>query len=215
MTSLPRSALPVLLALLAGCIRVGLGGGGGEPPAAYHLGAPEPPPGLRPVNWQLVVDRPSAPRSLDGQRIVWIDRDGRVALLPGAQWTDRIPDLVQGALIETLERSAAIAGVDRPTSGLRGDYLLVTEIRAFQLERAADGAFAARVALGLRLLEPARNRIVASRLVEATAPAHGDAPAAAVSAFREAFARVIPEAARWALESGEANRTSVPPPQGR
>lgn len=211
--------LPILAilaaSLLAACIRVNVGGGsGGEAPAIYRLSAPAPPPDLPRVNWQLVVDRPTAARELDGQRILWIDAAGRLSALPRVQWSDRTPDLLQGAILELLERSGAIGGIDRPESGLRGDYVLLSEIRGFELREEAGRTLAARIALGLRLLAPARNRIVAATLIEASAPASDRSEAALVRAFQQAFAEVVAKAAAWTLSVGEANRISGPPAPG-
>lgn len=207
--------LSVLTALLlSACIRVSVGGAAGDPPAIFRLNLPAPPADLIRVNWQLVVDRPSASRTLDGQRVLWIDGDGRVGTLPRLQWSDRLPDLVQAALIELFEQSGSIGGIDRPESGLRGDYLLVGELRAFQLEGDRRQGLEARIALGLRLIAPARNRIVAATRIEAKARATGTSDAELIRAFEQAFAEVLVESLRWTLSSGEANRVSGPPAPG-
>lgn len=213
MRNAPLLALLAALSLSA-CIRVSVGAGSGDPPAIYRLAAPPPPPDLPRVNWQLVVDRPAAPRELDGQRILWIDAAGRLGTLPRAQWSERTPDRVQGAILEVLEGSGAIGGIDRPESGLRGDYVLLSEIRAFELREGEGRRLEARVALGLRLLAPARNRIVATTRIEASIPAADRSETALVRAFQQAFAEAVAAAARWTLGAGEANRVSGPPAPG-
>ncbi len=130
------------------------------------------------------------------------------------QWSDRTPDLLQGAILEVLERSGAIGGIDRPESGLRGDYVLLSEIRGFELREEAGRTLSARIALGLRLLAPARNRIVAATLIEASAPASDRSETALVRAFQQAFGEVVTKAAAWTLSVGEANRVSGPPAPG-
>lgn len=99
-------------------------------------------------------------------------------------------------------------------SGLRGDYVLLSEIRGFELREEAGRTLSARIALGLRLLAPARNRIVAATLIEASAPASDRSETALVRAFQQAFGEVVTKAAAWTLSVGEANRVSGPPAPG-
>jgi cholesterol transport system auxiliary component len=202
----------LISALLAGCITVGLGGGSGASLTTYTLGAPRAAPQpMAPVNWQLVVDKPSAAKALATNRIVVMPRPGVIAVYEGAQWADRAPEMLQSLLIQALEASGSITAVDRPVSGLRGDYTLVSEVRAFQAEYDDGGAPTVHVSLSLRLLQPARNRILAAHRVEARQRAAATDIASVVQAFDVATAEVVAAAVVWTLESGEANRHSGPP----
>ncbi|HRQ65166.1 MAG TPA: ABC-type transport auxiliary lipoprotein family protein [Xanthomonadaceae bacterium] len=198
--------------LLAGCITVGLGGSDSASLTTYTLSATRPPAEpVPPVNWQLVVDKPSAAKALASNRIVVMPRAHVLNVYEGAQWSDRTPEMLQTLLIQGLEASGSITAVDRPVSGLRGDYTLVSEVRAFQAEYGDDGPPEVHVSLSLRLLQPARNRILAATTVTARQPARATDIASVVRAFDRATASVIAEAVAWTLESGEANRHSGPP----
>jgi cholesterol transport system auxiliary component len=198
--------------LLSGCITVGFGGGASAPLTTWTLSPPPPPAEPLPVvNWQLVVDKPAASKALASHRIAVYPEPRVLNVYEGAQWVDRVPDLLQSLLIQGLEASGSIAAVDRPASGLRGDYTLLSEIRAFQAEYRGGGPPHARVALSLRLLQPARNRILAAHVVDVSVPAEGSDIASVVRAFDRAAAEAVGETVRWTLESGEANRMSGPP----
>jgi cholesterol transport system auxiliary component len=197
---------------LTGCISVGLGGGDTQPLTTYTLSTPSAPDEpLPPVNWQLVVDKPAAAKALASNRIVVMPSPHVLNVYEGAQWSDRTPDLVQTLLIQGLEASGSITAVDRPVSGLRGDYTLVSEVRAFQAEYGDSGPPVVHVSLSLRLLQPARNRILAATTVTARQPARATDIASVVRAFDVATTQVVTDTVAWTLTSGEANRHSGPP----
>ncbi len=198
--------------LVGGCISVGLGGGGGDPLTTYTLGAPAAPSApAQAVTWQLVVEKPSAAKALASNRIVVMPTANVINVYEGVQWSDRTPELVQTMIIRGLETSGRIAAVDRPESGLRGDYTLVSEVRAFQAEYDGAATPMVRVALSLRLLQPARNRVLAAQVLEETRRAESTDVASVVRAFDAAAVELVAKAVAWTLDSGEANHVSGPP----
>jgi cholesterol transport system auxiliary component len=161
------------------------------------------------VAWQLAIDEPGAAQPLDGARIVLAPGDGEFGVYRGARWGERAPVMVQGLLLRALADSGRIAGVGRGTDGLRADYRLLLELRAFHVERGR--ADTARVAVSARLLRWPEGAVVAAQAFEGSAPVEGGGIAAVVAAFRTASAEVLPAIAGWTLAEGEADRARGKP----
>ena len=143
---------------------------------------------------QVLVAEPSALKALDSQNIVVRTDSLTIRYLGRAQWSDRLPKLVQTRLAQALQNSRRFKGVGLPGQGLTIDYQIVSEIRAFGIDAISNTA---RVALAVKVLND-RNGIVASeRLFEAEVVAAGQDNAAYVAAIDEAFAEVVQDVAAW------------------
>ena len=90
------------------------------------------PPDLPAVNWQLVVETPTAPAGIDSARIALSQTSYTLEYFAKVGWTDRAPEMIQTLLIESMESTGKIVGVGRESIGLRPDYLLKTDLREFQ-----------------------------------------------------------------------------------
>ncbi|HAJ45956.1 MAG TPA: hypothetical protein DCL54_05180, partial [Alphaproteobacteria bacterium] len=97
------------------------------------------PEDLPSVNWQLVVEEPSAARGLDTDRIAIAPTDLEVKYFPEARWADRAPRMVQSLIIQSFENSKRIVSVVRQQLGLRSDFVLKSELREFQAELRKEG----------------------------------------------------------------------------
>src|ERR1700754_75783 len=109
----------VLAVALAGCSNII---GPPDAPPIYLLKAQLPPaqPGPR-VAWQLTVDQPDAPDALDTMRIALVQSNMQMDYYANSRWPDRLPDLVQGALIEGFDSSNRVSAA-RDSDGLKSDY---------------------------------------------------------------------------------------------
>ncbi len=76
------------------------------------------PAGLPHVTAQLVIASPTAPAGLDTERIALSRAPLSLDYFADAQWADRMPFLVQTALVEGFEKSAAIPAVGPDNGGL-------------------------------------------------------------------------------------------------
>jgi cholesterol transport system auxiliary component len=156
-----------------------------------------------PVAWQLAVDEPSAAEPLAGARIVLSPATGEFGVYRGARWSERAPRLLQTLVLRALEDSGRIPGVSRGNAGVRADYRLLLDLRAFHVDGGARGT--AQVAFSARLLRWPDGAVVAARTFEAGAPVEGGGIAAVVAAFRAASAEAVPAVAEWVLAEGEAD----------
>jgi phospholipid/cholesterol/gamma-HCH transport system substrate-binding protein len=169
------------------------GGGVKGPLATFDLTAPRAfPPAEKVVQTQIAVPDPSAPISLDNQKVLppYPDAPG----YGNAQWADTIPKLVQAKVIQALENSNYVSAVSRPLDALTADFQLLVDIRAFRLPVKPGGA--AEVELGAKMLGPG-GRIFASKVFAAKAARDGGDATAAVAALDEAFGKATVELVKW------------------
>ena len=180
------------------------------PPGAriYRLSpsGDDPPNGVS-LHKRLVVDLPTTSESLNTDRIA-LTR-GRTALdyYADSIWTDRVPILLQGLLVEAFENDGHIAQVGRDAGVLTPDYLLETEIRDFDARYAGadDRPPAAVVALVLSLVRmPDREMIGQTVIMEMSSASRNDVDEI-VEAFDVAVGKVLTRSIAWTLrEMGEA-----------
>jgi len=159
-----RLSVPALLCLvLGGCI-----GLAGKPPLAVVAPAADGvavEPAGSALPQQLLVALPQAGELLDSRRVLTRTERGELALLAGVAWPEPLPVLLQGALVEALQR-VPFRAVGLSGSGLRGDLVLSLTLHRMELDYATGEALvefeALLVAQGGRALGSRRFRAVAS-----------------------------------------------------
>ncbi|MSO77714.1 MAG: hypothetical protein EXQ87_12535 [Alphaproteobacteria bacterium] len=204
---LQAAALAPLGPWLAGC--ESLLPGAGPPPRLFEL-TPKTTfrPGIPKVDWQLGLELPFAPASLNTTRISLQNTPTEVEYYARANWTDRAPLMVQTAMIQSFEASGGIVAVGREAVALRADYLLRSELRKFEAEyfddgRSANGAPLVRVRINAKLVAMPRRAIVGAQDFEASWRATSNRIEAVVEAFDEALGRVLKNLVEWTLTVGE------------
>lgn len=173
--------------LLAGC-------GGGSAPTTYDLSAPRDFGRIGGGGGVLIVAQPTAVQALDSDRLIVKDSSGALSFLGGAQWADRVPNLVQTRLIQTFENGSRIAAVGRPGERIVPDFQLNTDIRAFNIEAASGQAV---VEITAKLIGDRTGKVQRARLFSARVPA-GAEGAGAAQALDQALSQVLIQIARWA-----------------
>ena len=183
------------LAVLAALPLSGCGTIGSTAPDTYDLTAPATVKTLKPGRAQIVVALPTALQALDSERILVRPRDGQVTYLSGAQWADRLPQLVQTRLIQTFENGKRIGTVGRPEDKLVADVNLVTEIRNFEIDMSKGPS--AVVVVSARMVGEQSGKIVAASVFTASVPAGGTDGAHASAALEQALQRVLSDIVVW------------------
>jgi cholesterol transport system auxiliary component len=184
---------------LAGCASLL----GVSPPG--HLYRLSPPAGaywanLPHVDAQLLVDVPQAPAGIDTTRIALSRSPISLDYYADSEWTDRVPSLVQSALLAAFENSKAISAIDRESTGLRADFVIKTEIRHFEaVYDAASAPPQVWVAVIVRLVSMPRREIVAQTSFERRVPATGTDVPAVVTAFNAAADAVLTDIVVWTV----------------
>jgi cholesterol transport system auxiliary component len=187
-----RSALTlaagVLCLALAGCALAGT-----RPPTTYDLLAPRSFAGTpKPASWQLVVYEPTAIHALETDRLMVRPSSDQVSYYKGVAWSDRLPRLVQARIIETFQNSGAV----RTVSATNGQYALVTDLRAFQID-VSSGKAIAEIEIFAKLVNLSSGKVVATKSFSARVPATTDAPRDAIAALNQGFTEVLQDTTTW------------------
>jgi cholesterol transport system auxiliary component len=182
------------------------------PSPAFDLTAPrQRVTGGGGVGGQIVVAEPTALQPYESERIVVKDAAGSISFLGGAQWSDRLPRLLQAKIIQTFENASRIRAVGRPGDGSTGDYQLTTELRSFQLDTAAGQTV---VEISAKLINLTGGRIVAARVFAARVPVGSANPGEVTQGLDRALSTVLIDIVRWAGTSRQSPAplaSSAPP----
>jgi len=202
---LTGAAALTLSASLSGC-----GGNLLGPPDAGTLYPVRPefapaPAASAKVAWSLAVLRPDVPGGLDSDRIALLQPDGSMDYYAKATYPDRLPAIVQRALLAGFEASGRIDKVAREEDALQADYNLLVEVRDFQAVYAArDGVPDIVVTLNAKLAASHGRRILAVTAVTQKADAGTNNTGAAVGALRQALGAAVTQVVNWTLETAPA-----------
>jgi cholesterol transport system auxiliary component len=169
------------------------GCGGASNLTTYDLTAPRN--GLRRSGGGgiIILSEPTAVFVLDSERIVVRSARGELTYLPAAQWSDRLPKLLQARMIQTLE-NAGRAAVARPGDRLSGSYQLVADIGAFEIREESRMAV---VEIAVKLAVAGSGSIKAARVFGATSPVSSIDGAGATAALDGALAQVLRDFSAW------------------
>lgn len=186
-----RMTLLGLVALLAGCTSV--------PLDTYSLSTvPQMQVAKKRKNVQILVPTPAALKALDSENIVVHNAPGSITYLKGAQWGDRLTNLVQARLVQAFENSNAIGGVGRPGDGLAINYQVQVELRQFGIN-AASSPQTGVVELAVRVLNDKTGEVRAMRVFSATAPVGGAGNNAYIRALDAGFNNVTKQIVSWVV----------------
>ena len=186
---LPGSLLALGL-LLASC-------SSGPPPATFDLASRGTATKSLHLRRQLVVAEPTALQPLDSDHILVRRADGSLATLVHAQWSDRLPSLVQSRILQAFENGGAVGRVGPAGGTVSADTTLEVEIRSFEVD---VGAGRGKVELAGRLVSSGSGKIVAARIFAADAPGASEGPAAAAS-LDQALNQALGDLTRWVAGS--------------
>ena len=185
------AAVALAAALLGGCTSMLRE----APMATYDLSAPQGFSG-RAASGRgvLVIEEPTAIQTVDSNRMV-ARSGGQISYVPGAQWTDRLPSLVQTRMVQAFENSGRIGSVGRSQDRLSGDYQLITDIRAFEIDVGSGST--AQVEIAAKIVDRS-GRVRSGRVFSASAPASAITGPAASAALDQALGQVLVEMVGWA-----------------
>lgn len=148
---------------------------------------------------QILIEKPDAVKAFDGQDIV-IKQGGALAYLKKAQWSDRLPDLIQARLIQAFDNSDHFGGVGRPGDGLAINYRILTDIRSFGIN-VANGHDVASLEIAVKIMDDRNGSIIASRVFSAQSPVTGINNDQYVGALDRAFKKITADIVSWTISS--------------
>lgn len=154
------------------------------------------------VNWALNVLEPTAADSLDTPRIALLNPPARLDYYANASWPDRLPKLVQSALVQAFEQSRKIASVAPDDAGLRSDYMLQTEIRDFNaVYDTPDAAPKIEIRIMAKLVRSRSRDIVETREFSQTTQAGANTIENVAIAASQTLTPLLKEIVEWTLNA--------------
>ncbi|CAH1665524.1 ABC-type transport auxiliary lipoprotein family protein [Chelatococcus asaccharovorans] len=173
---------------------LGLAACASPPPPTFDLTAPSSGLSAR-GGRQLAVTEPVALETLNSQQIIVHDSAGSVSSLSGAQWSDKLPALVQTRLIQTFANAGQLRRVGRPGDGTIAAYQLATELRQFYI---TAGTGEAVVQIAARIIDASTGQVVSARIFTAKVPVATLTGPAGAAALDAALGVVLKDIVRWA-----------------
>lgn len=156
-----------------------------------------------PQNESLIVAMPTTAPELDTYRIALKRGDRQWDYYAGARWADFLPALVRDNLVKSLDHARIFKSVAADETGLQGERLMKTEIRAFQAEYNGGAAPAVKISLRVSLVARMDRRPQASFDVAVQRAAKENS----LTGVQAAFAAAFNEAERQAvMQMGELIR---------
>ena len=146
---------------------------------------------------QILIAAPSALKALDGENIVVRSGPNSISFLKGAQWADRLPNIVQSRLVQAFESTGHLGGVGRPGEGLAIDYQVISDIRTFNIN-VSSGRIAI-VEIAIKILNDKNGTVRAARVFRAKSPVSGEGNASYIAALDRAFDSASSDIVTWTL----------------
>lgn len=154
-----------------------------------------------PIDAVIAVAQPTGERAILGFDLIWRTGD-TIAYVDQSQWSNRAADALQQILAETIVNQGRFRASTR-SGEARSDYEIRWEVLDFEV-REED--MTAHFRADVRLVAPGR-RIVASRIIDTSAPVSARSSSVAADALaraaREGSARIGEFAAEAALTAQE------------
>jgi cholesterol transport system auxiliary component len=171
--------------------------------------SPQSAPGAH-AEWQLVVAEPATTPALDTDRMLLRRSPQIIEYVANSKWSARPPNIIQTQLLLAFEHSGRLSGVSRDELGLRRDFDLTGDLRAFDTVYN-DGLPSAHVVLDLKLVRRPAGTIAAMRTFEATEAAGTNSLTQITGAFDRALTKVVADAVAWTFSVGEGDWQQRPP----
>jgi cholesterol transport system auxiliary component len=206
-TRATRAALFALVPALSGCAVVTSLQTASRSLDAYELTAPAAVPGPGRADRTLLVELPTTSGALSTDRILVKPTAVQVQYLSDARWIDPAPELVQALLVRTIDNTGRVAFVSGQSLGPVPDYILLGDLRDFQVEIVPGGEppVVVVVSLALSLMRDLDQRVIATQVFERRVPAASSEAQTVVAAFDRAMDAVLAEAAAWSVTTAAAS----------
>ena len=101
---------------------------------------------------------------------------------------------MQARIIETFQNSGAV----RSVSATNGQYALITDLRAFQID-VSSGKAIAEIEIFAKLINVSSGKVLATKSFSARVPASTDSPNDAIAALNQGFTEVLQDTTTWVV----------------
>ena len=141
----------------------------------------------------MAVGEPFMLQILNTDRILVRGDDGSITALAGVQWTDRVPALVQARLIRAFEEKGRPA--IRTGSGISSDYVVSSELTAFQVNTADTPTV--DIQIGVKLVQSSDGKVIGARTFRGQQTISTIEGAAVREGFDTLLTIISDDVARW------------------
>ncbi len=150
----------------------------------------------------LRVDRPTVPRPLSGKDITVSPSGDRILAASGAEWAEKVPDLIQGSIMDVFSSRPNIIGV-LPVSGARTELRIHLNVRNFEAiyDQGQGNAPLAVVRYTATLAKASNRDLIGSFDVRKTHRANSNRISEIVRAQDIANAAAINSIADWIIQT--------------
>lgn len=157
-------------------------------------------PSARPLAATLLVHVPEAKPLYDTTQMAYMEKPYQLDYYSRNEWGDKPTQMIHALLLQTLRNAGYFKEVLAPGHLGPHKYALRSELIELRQD-FTTGTPTLRLAMRFQLVDGATNQVKASRELTASEPMKEKSPYAGVVAANEATARILKDAARFALES--------------
>lgn len=157
------------------------------------------------VNWALAILRPDVPGGLDTDRIALLQANGTMDYYANAIYPDRLPAIIERALVEGFYASGRIDAVAREQEALHADYNLLVIVNDFQANYSVqDGVPEATAVMNAKLTTAHGRKIIGNFTANQTVNAGVNSTTAATQALAQALSQTVTAIVNWTLATAPA-----------
>lgn len=152
------------------------------------------------LNWQLTIEEPCADTRFDSDYVIVDSGESKVNYVKDIRWVTRLPLLVQEVFITLFEQSSVVKGVGDPSEGIDSDYILLTDIKSFQLKVGSKPSTSIQI-YG-RLMRASDRELLAAKLFSVDIPVASETPKDVMAGFVMSINEVTRSMIDWVYEEG-------------
>jgi len=153
------------------------------------------------VDWQLLIEKPTAPSHLNTSLIAVSNQDGTANYIENAQWADDLPDILHTNLIDAFIISNKIMGVGRSAIGLDVKYTLHVDINDFELDTSKEKEPHIKISLTAQLMEMLTRKVTMIKTFTTTLPVSYNNIKSTSQSFNQALETVLSKIVVWTLSA--------------
>ncbi|SCX60743.1 ABC-type transport auxiliary lipoprotein family protein [Nitrosospira sp. Nsp1] len=158
--------------------------------------------------WALRIATPHSSQLTDSMRVLVLRQDNQISAYKGIRWGNPAPILLRDQLAVAFRIDGRFSSVSSGNNNLMADLELGGDLTAFQVEYK-NGIPAVNIRLYATLVQPGRNRIVATRSFEIIEPVQGREIPEVIAAFGRATDRLAAEIIDWTPQYEPASQPAV------
>lgn len=191
-------AVAASAALASGGCGALLGQAQTETVTRYDFAPDLPPPAAVHQDLRIYVAAPSAATDFASTRMAYTKRRFELDYFARSQWAAEPAALLEPWLVQALDASRAFASVSAGVNSPLADLRLNTEILTLRQEFTTTPS-QAHIVIRVQLVDVARRRIVASKILHAVEPATSDDAYGGVAAVNRALGRILRELVEFCI----------------